>query len=115
MADDGLTLGDSSRYGLVFSFRGGSSISADSATPALLYKEGTDGERRPGACGAVLGRVGCVSERAELVRRVLGRTAGGELSSVRGACVPELRRMCGGPSPRGDCGDMPSECMGWVN
>lgn len=48
--------------------------------------------------------MGWVSERAELVLAVLGRTAGGELSSVRASCVPELRRMWGGPLPRGDCG-----------
>ena len=112
---DGDRSGDSSRYGLVFSFFGGSSISADSATPAFLYNEGTVGDRRLGLWGAVVGRMGCVNERAELVLAVLGRTAGGELSSVRASWVPELRRMCGGPFPRGDCGvsdDMASERMG---
>jgi hypothetical protein len=71
--------------------------------PGLLYTSGAVGERKPGL-GAVPGRIGCVNERAEFVRAVLGRTAGGELSSVMASVVPELRRMCGGPSPRGDCG-----------
>ena len=96
------------------SLRGGRSISADSATPAFLYKDGTEGERMPmpGLCGAVLGRMGCVSDRAEFVLAVLGRAAGRAVSSVRASCVPELRRMWGGPPPRGDCGvsdDMASE------
>jgi hypothetical protein len=73
--------------------------------PALLYTSGAVGERKPGL-GAVPGRIGCVNERAEFVRAVLGRTADGELSSVNTSAVPELRRMCGGPSPRGDCGIM---------
>lgn len=60
---------------------------------ALLYTPGTVGERKPGLWGAVVGRMGCVSERAEVVLAVLGRTAGGELSSVRASWVPELRRM----------------------
>lgn len=101
--------GDSSRYGRVRSFLGGSSISADSAIPEFAYI-GMVGERRAGP-GAVPGRIGCVRERAELVRAVLGRTAGGALSSVRGSWVPELRRMCGGAFPLGDSGgDMVSEC-----
>jgi hypothetical protein len=54
--------------------------------------------------GAVPGRIGWVNDRAELVRAVLGRTAGGELSSVVGSWEPELRRRWGGPSPLGDCG-----------
>lgn len=65
--------------------------------------------------------MGCVRERAVFVLAVLGRTAGGELSSVRASCVPELRRMWGGPLPRGDCGmsDMAgggraNERRGWV-
>lgn len=51
---------------------------------ASLY---TWGDRMPGLwLGAVPGRVGWVKERAELVRAVLGRTAGGgELSSVVGS------------------------------
>lgn len=58
------------------------------------------------------GRRGVVSERAELVRAVFGRTWGGELSSVIMACEPELRRRCGGFSPRGDSGaDMVKECV----
>lgn len=71
---------------------------------ALLYKPGAVGETRPGLWGAVVGRMGWVRERAEVVLAVLGRTAGGELSSVRASCVPELRRIWGGPLPRGDCG-----------
>lgn len=66
----------------------------------------------PGA-GAVPGRRGCVRERADSVRAEPGRTADGELSSVVASWVPELRRMCGGPAPRGDCGDdMAKERMG---
>jgi hypothetical protein len=41
----------------------------------------------------VVGRIGWVKERAEFVLAVLGRTAGGALSSVRASWVPELRRM----------------------
>lgn len=68
---------------------------------------------RSAESGAVPGRTGCVKERAELVRAVPGRMAGGELSSVRASWVPELRRMCGGPLPLGDSGDdMASERMG---
>jgi hypothetical protein len=48
--------------------------------------------------------MGCVSDRDEFVLAVVGRTWGSELSSVRASWVPELRRMCGGPEPRGDCG-----------
>jgi hypothetical protein len=96
------------------SFFGGSNISADSAMPAFLYNEGAVGDRRLGLYGAVLGRTGCVNERAEFVLAVVGRIWGGELSSVMASCVPELRRMCGGPLPRGDWGvsDMASERMG---
>jgi hypothetical protein len=47
----------------------------------------------PGLWGAVVGRADCVNERADVVRAVLGRTAGGPLSSVRASWVPELRRM----------------------
>lgn len=65
-------------------------------------------DRRPGL-GAVPGRSGAVNDRAEFVRAVLGRTCGGELSSVIISCEPELRRRCGF-SPRGDNGpDMVSE------
>lgn len=99
---EGERMGDSSRYGRVLSFRGGRSISADSATPAFAYNDGTVGDRTEALWGAVVGRMGCVNDRAEFVRAVLGRTAGGELSSVCGSCVPELRRRCG--APRGDCG-----------
>jgi hypothetical protein len=64
----------------------------------------------------VLGRMGCVNERADVDLAVVGRAAGGPLSSVRASRLPELRRMCGGPLPRGDCGvsdDMAAnECMG---
>lgn len=49
--------------------------------------------------------MGAVSERDVSVLAVPGRTEGGELSSVRASWVPELRRMWGGPSPRGDSGD----------
>lgn len=68
-------------------------------------------ERRPGL-GAVPGRPGVVRDRAEFVRAVLGRTCGGELSSVIMSCEPELSRRCGGFSPRGDSGaDMVKERM----
>lgn len=107
--------GDSSRYGRVLSLRGGRSISADSATAALLYIDGTVGDRMPGLCGAVVGRMGCVNERAEVVRAVLGRAEGRLLSSVRASCVPELRRMCGGPLPRGDCGASDDMVDMWIN
>ncbi len=64
---------------------------------------------RPGL-GAVPGRRGVVRDRAEVLRAVLGRTEGGELSSVITSCEPELRRRCGGFSPRGDSGaDMVKE------
>lgn len=67
-------------------------------------------DRRPGL-GEVPGRIGCVSDRAEFVRAVLGRAWGGELSSVITSCEPELRRRCGF-SPRGDSGpDMVKERM----
>jgi hypothetical protein len=72
---------------------------------ASLYIWGAPGDRMP-ELGAVPGRVCWVNERAELVRAVLGRTAGGELSSVVGSWEPELRRRWGGPSPLGDCGIM---------
>jgi len=104
---EGERMGDSSRYGRVLSFRGGRSISADSATPAFLYNDGTDGDRMPWPLliwGVMVGRTGCVNERDDVVLAVPGRAEGGELSSVRASCVPELRRMCGGPEPRGDCG-----------
>jgi hypothetical protein len=104
---EGERMGDSSRYGRVLSFRGGRSISADSATPAFLYNDGTEGDRMlpmPVLMGAMLGRTGCVNDRDDVVLAVPGRAEGGELSSVRASCVPELRRMCGGPEPRGDWG-----------
>ncbi|KAJ8109091.1 hypothetical protein OPT61_g7708 [Boeremia exigua] len=64
-------------------------------------------DRRPGL-GAVPGRAD-VKDRAEVDRAVLGRTWG-ELSSVIMSCEPELRRRCGGCSPRGDSGaDMVKE------
>lgn len=64
------------------------------------------------ALGAVPGREGVVRDRAEVVRAVLGRTWGGELSSVIMSCEPELSRRCGGFSPRGDSGaDMVKERM----
>lgn len=62
--------------------------------------------------GAVPGRTDGVNDRAELVRAVLGRPCDGELSSVINSCEPELRRICGGFSPRGDSGaDMVKERM----
>jgi hypothetical protein len=51
----------------------------------------------PGLWGAVLVRMGCVNERADVVRAV-------PPSSVRASWLPELRRMWGGPLPRGDWG-----------
>jgi hypothetical protein len=81
--------------------------------PAWLYMLGPLGDGEPGF-GAVPGRMDCVNERAEVDRAVVGRTAECALSSVVASSDPELRRMCGGPSPLGDCGDMVtvlSECM----
>jgi hypothetical protein len=61
--------------------------------------------------GATPGRSGAVNERAEFWRAACGRTSGDE-SSEAAFCVPELRRMCGGPEPRGERGDdMMSECI----
>jgi hypothetical protein len=57
----------------------------------------------PGLWGAVLVRMGCVNERADVVRAVPGRTSRAP-SSVRASWLPELRRMWGGPLPRGDWG-----------
>lgn len=104
--------GDSSRKARVLDFFGGRRCSADAATASFLYNEGTDGDRRPGLAGegAVPGRMGCVNERAEFWRAVLGRCAEEEVSSTMSE-VPELRRMCG--LSRGDSGDaMVSECIG---
>ena len=50
--------------------------------------------------------MGCVNERAVVVREVLGRTDGVGRSSVLGCWLPELRRRWGGPSPLGDWGIM---------
>jgi hypothetical protein len=66
------------------------------------------------ADAAVLGRADPVSDRAEFVRAEPGRTWPGELSSVIMSCEPELRRRCGGFSPRGDSGaDMVKERVRW--
>jgi hypothetical protein len=70
------------------------------------------GDRRPGLAGAVPGRIGAVKDRDEFWRAVFGRAPGAE-SSDTAFWVPEFRRMCGGPVPRGDSGDdMASECIG---
>lgn len=104
---EGDCMGDSSRYDrAVLSFLGGSSISEDSAMVALLYMCEFVGEGKL-AVGAVPGRMGCVKERAEFARADSGRAdVDGNVSSVSGSCVPELRRRWGGASPLGDCGIM---------
>jgi len=97
---------------MVLDFFGGSRCSAESTTALLRYMEGSVGDLRPGLTGAVPGRSGAVNERAEFWRAVCGRALGDE-SSETAFWVPELRRMCGGPEPRGDSGDdMVSECIG---
>jgi hypothetical protein len=104
---EGDPIGDSSRKALVLDFFGGSSRSADSANPPAWYGEFGPGDRIPGL-GAVPGRIGVVSERAECWRDVLGRWGSG--GSAKMSCEPELRRMCGVAFPSGDCGgDMAAE------